>query len=140
MRFLGIDYGKKRIGIAISDPTNIFSISLPTLENSKSIYREIQKIVGDFNVQKIIIGFPLSLSGKRTNLSDEVDLFIQTLENKLKIPIIKRDERLTSKIAQQQIIESVISKKKRRDKSKLDSFSASIILQEYLDSLKYEKK
>jgi len=135
-RVLGIDYGSKRIGLALSDPTNILASPLPTIPNDNKAIEKILDIINKNDVSEIVIGYPLNMNGTKSKICDEVDKFISKLSSRTDKRIIKRDERLTSYIAQQQILESVKSKKKRQDKSLLDQFSARIILQEYLDEKK----
>jgi putative Holliday junction resolvase len=135
-RILGIDFGSKRIGLALSDPTNTLASPLPTIQNDNNAIEKIVEIIVKNNVDKIVIGYPLNMNGTKSSTCELVDEFIERLSRKTNKEIIKRDERLTSYIAQQQILESVRSKKKRKDKSLLDQFSARIILQEYLDEIK----
>lgn len=135
-RVLGIDYGNKRIGLALSDPTNILASPLPTIPNDNKAIEKILDIINKNDVSEIVIGYPFNMNGTKSKICDEVDKFISKLSSRTDKRIIKRDERLTSYIAQQQILESVKSKKKRQDKSLLDQFSARIILQEYLDEKK----
>ncbi|MCX8056169.1 MAG: Holliday junction resolvase RuvX [Ignavibacteria bacterium] len=135
-RILGIDFGVKRIGLSISDPTKTLASPLPTIQNNDKTFNLILDIIKKNDVEKIVIGYPINMDGSKSELCELVDKFINQLLKKIEIEIIKRDERLTSYIAYQQIIESVSSKKKRRDKSLIDQFSARIILQEYLDEIK----
>lgn len=135
-RILAIDYGHKRIGLALSDPTNTLASSLPVIENNEKAIQKIIDIINRNDVSKIVIGYPLNMNGTKSKFCESVDSFIFNLSQNTKLEIIKRDERLTSYIAQQQIIESVKSKKKRQNKSLIDQFSARIILQEYLDETK----
>ena len=134
-RFLAIDYGAKRIGIAITDPLMMFAYPLVTLANDGAFWSNFQKILSEYNVVKIILGYPLKESGEESKSSKMVLDFRDILEKKVKIPIELVDERYSSEIAKQRILESVVSKKKRRDKSLLDKNAASVILQDYLSSL-----
>jgi putative Holliday junction resolvase len=135
-RILSIDYGKKRIGLSISDPTNIFAITLEAVENSKNAIRKILSLVKTENIKTILVGYPLNMDGTISNLCNEVDNFIAELDKQSQIKIIRRDERLTSRIAKSKIIEAIGSKKKRKDKSLVDKFSAATILQDYLNEQK----
>lgn len=135
-RILGIDYGLKRIGLSLSDPTLTLASPLPTIQNDNKSLEKILDIIKKNDVEKIVIGYPINMNGTQSKICEVIDEFILKLSKKIKIEIIKRDERLTSYIAQQQILESVKSKKKRQDKSLVDQFSARIILQEYLDEIK----
>lgn len=135
-RILGIDFGLKRIGLSISDPTKTLASPLPTIQNDKNSIKKISEIINQYEVEKLVIGYPVNMNGTKSEICVLVDDFISKILENINIEIIKRDERLTSYIAQQQILESVKSKKKRQDKSLVDQFSARIILQEYLDELK----
>lgn len=138
-RILGIDFGVKRIGLSLSDPTKTLASPLPTIQNDHMTIEKIINIINQNEVEKIVIGYPVNMNGSKSEICKFVDEFISDLTKKIDIEIIKRDERLTSYIAEQQILESVKSKKKRQDKSLIDQFSARIILQEYLDEIKSNK-
>lgn len=140
MRYLGIDYGSKRIGISISDPTNTFAIPLNTIENNRNLFNNIKEICIENNIEQVILGYPLNLDGSKSELCYEIDEIVERLKIKIKLPILLRDERFSSKIAEDQVISSVKSRKKRKDKSLIDKFSAAIILQEFLDFKNNEKK
>lgn len=135
-RILGIDFGLKRIGLSLSDPTKTLASPLPTIQNDNRTLERILEIIKKNEVEKIVIGYPFNMNGSKSEICQLVDKFIEQISKRINIEIIKRDERLTSYIAHQQILESVKSKKKRQDKSLIDQFSARIILQEYLDEIK----
>lgn len=134
-RILGIDFGLKRIGLALSDPLRIFAYPYQTLNNDKNLWKDIKKIIGEKNVEKIILGYPLQESGIKSQVAEAIEKFRTDLKSKFGIEVIFWDERYTSVMAQEKIIESVTKKSKRRDKGLLDRNSAAIILQEYLNSL-----
>ncbi len=134
-RILGIDYGLKRTGLALSDPLRIFAYPFKTLINDKNFWKELKKVIDDKNVTKIILGFPTNEGGSKSHITDQVSKFAKDLEKKFKTEIILWDERYTSVMAREKILESVTKKSKRRDKGLLDQNSAAIILQEYLNSL-----
>lgn len=132
-RILSIDYGKKRIGIALSDPLLTFAYSFKTLINDKTLWKNIAEIINEKKVVKVILGLPNEEKNKP--LVTEISNFKKEMERRFKLEVITWDEEYTSVIAQERIIESVTKKKKRRDKGLVDSNSAAIILQEYLDDL-----
>jgi putative Holliday junction resolvase len=132
-RFLGIDYGAKRVGIAITDPLRIFAYGLTTLENNSKFWENLLKLFTEYDVETIALGYPLKESGERSSSTELIEKFRLELEAKIKIPIEYVDERYSSTIAQQQILASVTSKKKRRNKGLVDKNAAAVILQEYLD-------
>ncbi len=135
-RIMGIDFGSKRIGISISDPTLTIAQGLFVLENNSKVFEEIKEICSQYNVGLIVIGLPVKLSGKHSNKTNEVVKFINELKSKLKIEVISWDERLTTKLAQKSKIEMNLKKKKRQDKNLNDVIASSLILQSYLDYLK----
>ena len=134
-RILAIDYGLKRIGLALGDPLNIFAYPFRTLTNDKNFWEELGKIIEEKSVRKIILGYPYDDSGRKSPLTVSIEKFAEELRKKFKKEIIFWDERYTSVLAQEKILESVPKKSKRRDKGLLDQNSAAIILQEYLNAL-----
>jgi len=136
-RLLAIDYGEKRLGLAISDPNQIISKPLKTLilSDSKYIYNELEKIISDYEIQKLIIGLPIGMDGKNTQQTSKVEAFKENLQNKIGIPIILFDERLSSVSAKKSLISQGI--KTGHNKSKIDQTAAAIFLQHFLDTLNY---
>ena len=135
-RILAIDYGHKRVGLALSDPLKIFAYPFKTILNDDKFWDNLLKLISDESVITIILGYPLKESGERSTSTILIENFKEELEQKVKLPIILRDERYTSDMARSLILESVPSKKKRRDKGLVDRNAASILLQEYLDEIK----
>ncbi len=135
-RILAIDYGKKRIGIAVSDPLNLFAIPLVTLSNDNNFFNELGKIISEKNVGKIVLGFPEREDGSKASIAGEIEKFKETLEKKTGLVVVLFDERYSSSIAWERIIQTVPSKKKRRDKSRIDRGAAAVILEDYLNSVK----
>ncbi len=134
-RILAIDHGQKRIGLAITDPLNIFAYPLITLQNDSHFFEKLKKIIVEYNVVKIIIGFPIKESGALSASSKAVLIFKEELERKFSIETELVDERYSSSIAQQRILETVVSKKKRRDKRLIDKNAAAVILEDYLKNI-----
>lgn len=131
-RILAIDFGEKRIGIAVTDPLNIFAYPLVTLNNDKNFLNEIEKIILNYSVKKIIIGNPIKESGKDSKILPLINSLKDKLEKKFNMPVELVDERYTSLIAMQRIVESVTSKNKRQEKGLLDKNSAAVLLEDYL--------
>ncbi len=132
-RVMGIDFGEKRIGIALSDPLLIFAYAHLTFENDKNVWEKFKDLIESKKVTKVILGLPNK--DKNPELTEKVFLFKSELEKRFTLKVITWDERFTSLMAQARIIESVPKKKKRRDKGLIDRNSAAIILEEYLNSL-----
>jgi putative Holliday junction resolvase len=137
MRSLGIDLGEKRIGISISDPTGLIAQPLLTLQRrigKRFPMSALASIIENHEVEDIILGLPLALSGKDTAWTLTVRNFGVTLENRFKLPVHLVDERFTSSRAERIINTSTLPKKKRRDKKLIDTIAAVLILQGWLDS------
>jgi len=132
-RFLGIDYGERRIGLALSDPLLTFAYSYKTLKNDKDLWKNLTTIVIGKKVTKVILGMPDFERNK--SLVSNIITFKKKLETNFNLKVITWNEEFTSVIAQERIIHSVIKKKKRKDKGLIDRNSAAIILEEYLNSL-----
>lgn len=133
-RILGIDYGSKRVGIAITDPLRLFAYGLTTIQNDLKFWDNFDKILAEYEVEIIILGYPLKESGERSTSTELIEKFHAELKDKVKVPIELVDERYSSSIAQQQVLESVTSKKKRRNKGLIDKNAAAVILQDYLNA------
>ena len=133
-RLLGIDYGSKRIGIAVSDPLRIIAQGISVIINSSKAIEQIKNIIQEYDPEKIIVGMPLNLKGEKGAKAQEVEKFIAKLKSELMIDVIFLDERFTSKIAQQTLRDMNVKKKIRQTKGNLDAMSAALILQSYLDS------
>lgn len=129
---LGIDFGLKRTGMSISDEFNKIAFPLKTVK-SDSLINEIQDINKTDTIEKIIIGKPYDLKGNLSTIETNILSLIKLLNTKFPNILVDRiDERFTSKIAKQVILESGLGKTKRRDKKYIDKISATLILQSYL--------
>ena len=131
-RILAIDFGLKRVGLALSDPLKIFAYPYKTLINDNSFLIELKKIFKDQNIIKIILGIPDGDYKSTNEIKNRILLLKKQIE-KLNLEVILWDEGFTSIIAEERILQSVTKKTKRQDKGLLDQHSAAIILQEYLD-------
>jgi len=133
-RILALDIGTKRIGIAISDPLGMFSRGLPTITRKpedKSI-GQINSACAEYKVLKIIVGLPVNMNGTSGKQVDDVKEYVSKFTELIEAEIIYQDERLTSELAKEYLIEQNISP--ARNKELVDQKAAEIILQEYLDS------
>ena len=135
MRYLGLDLGSKTLGIAISDTTLTIANSVKTIyfkdEDYDSLIKPLEEIIKENNITKIVLGYPLNMNGTIGPRAEITLEFKQKLEDNFKIEVILQDERLTSVISNQVLINADISRKKR--KKKVDKIAASLILQGYLD-------
>ena len=131
-KYLGIDFGIKKSGVSISDSNKLISFPLETIE-TKNLLDYIKQISVDENIEIVVIGKPLRLNNEIHDLEEEIVKFIKSLKNYLpSIQVERIDERFTSKISKQIIINSGVGKKNRRDKLIIDKISASLILESYL--------
>jgi len=135
VKALGIDYGKKRVGIAITDSLQIISSPFATID-TKKIFVFLKDLFKKEDIDCIVVGEPINLDGLATDSTEITEEFVIKLSKKYPQILIKRiDERFTSKIAKQSILEAGTKKMKRRDKSLVDKVSAAIILQSYLANI-----
>jgi len=132
-RVMGIDYGEVRIGIALSDPLHKFAYPFTTLRNDSSLLKKLKEILEKKNVNKIILGLPSSKFKSSKKLAVDVHKFKIIIESENNIEVVLWDEEYSSVLAKEKIIESITKKSKRKSKGLLDSYSAAIILQEFLD-------
>lgn len=144
-RTIGIDFGIARLGIAVSDPTHMIAIPLETLQAEKKAEqtaRKLLKFLDDYSLKQqcaidsIVIGMPLMMSGKKGFLADEVLHFIEQLKTLTTIPVLTWDERLTTVQAERSLRESSLTRKRRAQM--VDSVSAIILLQNFLDSKSFK--
>ncbi len=133
-RFLAIDYGLKRVGIAVSDNLQIIATGLKTVEQ-KNLFDFLKEYCQNEDVCCFVVGYPLNWDETPTDLTQHVDNLIQKLKKEFpQKEVHKVDERNTSKIAMQSLVKSGVKKKKRRNKALLDEVSATIILQDFMQS------
>jgi len=138
MRVMGLDYGSKTVGVAISDPLGITAQGIETIERKeenklRKTLARIEELVKEYDVEKIVLGFPKNMNntiGERAEKSLELKAM---LERRIGIPVIMWDERLTTVEAERTLIESNVRRENR--KKYVDKIAAVFILQGYLDSL-----
>ena len=137
---MGIDYGKKRTGVAVSDPLGIFATAIETVP-SGDIVRYLKNYTQKEQVVRFVVGYPMNLNNTPSEGARFVDQFLNLLKKHFpEIPVTLEDERYTSSMAFQTMIDGGVKMMDRRDKSMVDKISAAIILQTYLDRKAIEKK
>jgi len=134
-RILGIDYGRRRVGIALSDPTRVLARGLTVLGNGKTLIPDICRIIAEEEVGEVVVGLPLTLRGEKGEMALEVERFISRLGGACGVPVVPFDERHSSAGALSSMIDMGVPRKKRRDRGAIDRVAAALILQAYLDSL-----
>lgn len=138
-RILAIDYGKKRTGIAVTDPLRIIATRLDTVESTK-----IWDFLADYfrreTVDLVVVGYPRQLNSAPSEATRYIDPFLKAFERKFpQMPIETVDERFTSKLAQRAMIDGGLKKSGRQNKALVDGVSATIILQSWLEQKRNEK-
>ena len=134
-RILSIDYGLKRTGLAVTDPLQIIATGLTTVE-SKELISFLKNYFLKEQVELILIGEPKNMDDSDTHATPLVEKCIKDLQKSFpNIPIKKVDERFTSKMAKQSMIDMGMKKKQRQNKALVDEIAATIMLQEYLHSI-----
>ena len=132
-RIVGIDYGRKRVGVAVSDPLGIFASALETVHSAKIIeylknYAQKERIV------RFVVGYPVNMDGAPSEAAKDVDVFLKQLAKAFpEVPVTLEDERFTSVLAHRAMIDGGMKKHDRMKKESVDKISAAIILQSYLD-------
>jgi|TARA_B110000438_G_scaffold109510_1_gene107433 putative Holliday junction resolvase len=133
-RYLAIDHGSKRIGLALSDPMKIIAKPFRTItyDNLDDFFNILFKIIKEEEVECIILGFPIGMNGQETIQTKHVLEFQKKIKLKINIPILLQDERLSSLSAEKSLIEQKI--KTGYNKSEIDKTAAAIFLQQFLDT------
>lgn len=132
-RILSIDYGTKRVGVAISDPMQIIARGVTTLNNDGTLLEELGTLSRQQDVSLIVVGMPYSDDGGRGAKAKEVERFIERLKTAIDLPVDTWDESNSSVDAHRVFIETGMKRKKRREKKRVDEMAARLLLQEYLD-------
>lgn len=132
-RILAIDYGRRRTGLAVTDPAQIISGGLTTVATG-----ELLKFLDDYmkreTVERVVVGWPTQTSGQPSENQQRVAEFVRAFERRHPdVPVVKQDERFTSVIAHRTMIDAGLSRKRRQDKALVDEISATLILQQYMD-------
>ena len=132
-RLIGIDYGRKRTGLAASDPLGIFASALETVPSAQ-IIDYLQKYSEKETITRFVVGYPMNLDGRPSEAAADVDAFLPVLKKAFPgIPVELEDERFTSVLAHRAMIDGGMKYKDRRNKASVDRISAAIILQGYMD-------
>lgn len=138
-RILAIDYGKRRTGVAVTDPLQLIANGLTTVDTSK-LMDFLMNYLQQEKVERIIVGLPKQMNGQDSDNMKNITPFVERLRKKIPdIPVEFFDERFTSVLAHQAMLESGIGKKARQNKALVDEISATIILQGYMESCQMKK-
>ena len=136
-RILSIDYGKKRIGIAVTDELQLIANGLTTI-GVNDIFPFLKTYTQKESVELFLVGEPKQMNNTASSICKDIEVFIKKLQKEFPfIPIKRVDERFTSKMAFQTMIDAGLNRKKRQNKALIDTISAAIMLQSYLESKEY---
>ncbi|MCE5210904.1 MAG: Holliday junction resolvase RuvX [Deltaproteobacteria bacterium] len=135
MRILGLDYGEKRIGVAICDELGLTAQGLPTIirKDKKHDWGILQNLITSYKVERIVIGYPVKMDGSEGVQCEKVNRFASLMEKTFTLPVVKWPETLSTKEAEEILINSGVRWEKR--KKMVDKMAACLILQGYLDSI-----
>ena len=135
-RIIGIDYGRKRVGVAVSDPLGIFASALETVHSAK-IIEYLTKYAENEKVVRFVVGYPVNMNGQPSEAARDIDVFLKVLAKAFPdVPVTLEDERFTSVLAHRAMIDGGMKKQDRMKKESVDKISAAIILQSYMDRTK----
>ena len=134
MRVLALDFGERRIGVALSDPTGMLASPLTTLTRGRdgSDVGEVLRLAAENDVGEIVVGMPMSLSGRRGPQADRVTRFADALRRAADIPVLSADERYSTVQAERALRESGVEPS--RERGRVDAAAAAVVLQSYLDA------
>lgn len=136
-RILAVDYGERRVGLALSDPSGMIASPLPTLKRRKGKrppVAPIARLAEEHDVQSIVVGLPLTLDGDDSDWTREVRRFAADLADRTGLPVALQDERFTSIEAERAVRSIGLPRKKREEKERIDAAAAMLILQAHLDA------
>ena len=131
MRYLAIDYGNRRTGLAVCDPSETIASPLTVYETNKNLIQKIQELIEKENIKSIVLGLPLNMDNTKGPQARRTIGFSKELQAQIEIPIHFQDERLSSYTAREKMAEAELTKKKK--KKRLDAVAAAQILEAFLD-------
>ena len=134
MRVLSLDVGDKRIGVAISDPSQVLARSLKVIQRSsrQDDFAAVAQLVKEYEVERVVVGYPRSLDGTVGGQAEKVERYAEGLAEALDVPVLLWDERFSTVSAERLMREAGLRGKKQRER--VDAVAAAVILQDYLDS------
>lgn len=135
MRWLGIDLGERRIGLAVSDPLEITAQSHSVRHRDGNLAADLDylgKIIRELEIEGVVLGLPRNMNGSEGPMAEKVRIFGKRLAEKIEVPVVFWDERLSTRSAERILLEADLSRQKR--KQKIDQLAASIILQNFLEA------
>jgi len=137
MRIMGLDYGERTIGVAVSDELLWTAQGLKTIRRSKNEFKELAEIIQEYAISEIVLGYPKNMNGTSGPRVELTEVFAASLKLEFSLPVVFWDERLSTVAAQRSLLEADLSRSKR--KQVIDKMAAVFILQGYLDRLQAKK-
>ncbi len=131
MRYLAIDHGQKRTGLAVCDAAETLASPLEVVENAAGLIRRIKQAVEDYRIEALVVGLPLNMDGTEGPRTKEVKKFVRELRGEVRLPVHYFDERLSSFSAEKKMVDMELTRRKK--KKRLDALAAAEILQAFLD-------
>ncbi|MDQ3043716.1 MAG: Holliday junction resolvase RuvX [Chloroflexota bacterium] len=137
-RLLGLDVGDKRIGVAVSDESGTLATPLRYVSRGQRDQIDLEALVREWKIERLIVGLPTGMSGREGPQAANVRAYAETLALALELPVVYWDERLTTAIAERQLIADGVRLAQRRER--IDAAAAAVILQDYLDAQRYQRR
>ncbi len=134
MRYLAIDYGTKRTGLAVCDPSETIVSPLSVIEDKKNLVEKILKIIASENIEAVVFGLPLNMDGTTGSQAKMTEQFAEELKKRITIPVHFQDERLSSFVAEEKLAPADFTRKKKA--RRLDAIAAAQILEAFLEQKK----
>jgi len=137
--FLGLDFGQKRVGVAVSDETKMIATPLKTLsfQGRRQLWSELEGLIREYQVEAVVVGLPKTMNNEVGPAAEKVQEHVEWFSGQSETPWVFWDERLTTREAESVLLEADVSRKKRKEV--IDQLAAQRILQGYLDKKNYEK-
>lgn len=140
MRIMSLDVGSRTIGIACSDALLMTAQGIETIRRTTSLekdFNRLQELIAEYEVHELVVGMPKNMNGTKGERAEKTEEFVEKMKEVIDLPVSYWDERLSTVMAERQLIAADVSRKKR--KSVIDKMAAVVILQGYLDRLQFNK-
>ena len=139
MRIMSLDVGSRTIGIACSDALLMTAQGIETIRRTslEKDFNRLQELIAEYEVHELVVGMPKNMNGTKGERAEKTEEFVEKMKEVIELPVSQWDERLSTVMAERQLIAADVSRKKR--KSVIDKMAAVVILQGYLDRLQFNK-
>jgi len=137
-RMLGLDMGERRIGVALSDELGMIASPLTMILRSGPVVQDVQKLIAQYGIVQLVVGLPVGMSGREGPQAADVRAYTESIAGEFDLPLVYWDERMTTSIAEQYLIAQGTRRDKR--KQQVDAVAAAVMLQSYLDHLRWKRR